>query len=528
MKKITLILALVLAAILLLASCAGDGNTPATTPSGTTPSAGTTTPSAGTTPPATTTIPADVETTLSGGGDIVLEETTVDVGAESTQPSIESIVDKVVATEIKPLPEKDYNEKTVNVLLRTQFAYEFTEGAGDAIIDEAVYNMVVDVEDEFNVRFNFIDIPGAWGDRANFVNTVHNSVLAEDGAYDMVFGYQAYMIDNIANNDFMNLLDLPYLQLGAEHWTQAGVDTLTLNKRCFMATGDIFLSMWRGLFCMYFNKDIAADNGITDLYELVENKKWTHDKMAEYTMMVSEDLDQNDVHDDKDMYGLASGSTPLRQFIVAYNTPIVSINGADIQMAWNTERTVSVVEKLVTLFQTDYAYNNFTPKVYKDMFRNGNAMFMLTTLDESVNLRSSDVDFGILPYPMLDEAQGNYYSSTTNSSTMACVPVTVNDAEMSALLIEALCRKGSEYVQPAFYNVALKGKYVDEESGKMIDIIREGLRFDFGWVHSVALDLGGSYQDFVDKGDTDFASYYESRIDKYNENIKTIQSMYFD
>lgn len=510
MKKITLILALVLAAVLLLASCGGGGNTPAATT------------------PSQTTVPSGgVNQGEVGEGNIVLDETTAAVGAESTSASLESIVDKVQIVELKELPEKDYSEENVNVLLRTQWAYEFTEGSGDVTIDEAVYDMVADVEDQFNVRFNFIDISGSWGDRASFVNTVHNSVLAEDGAYDMVFGYQAYMIDNIANGDFMNLLELPYLQLGADHWTQAGVDSLTLNKKCYMATGDIFLSMWRGLYCMYFNKDMAVDNGINDLYELVENKKWTHDKMAEYTMLVSEDLDQNDVFDTNDKYGLTAGADTLREFIVAYNTPIVAINGADIQMAWNTERTVTIVEKLVSLFGTNNALNEAMAN-YQEMFRNGNVLFTLDRLDQSTKLRSSDVDFGILPYPMLDETQGNYYTSTGNNASMACVPVTVRDAEMSALIIEALCRKGSEYVEPAFYDAALKGKYVDEESGKMIDIIRDGLRFDFGWVHSVALNLGNSYQLFVDEGNTDFASYYESRIDEYNENIKTIQSMYFD
>lgn len=524
MKKHLVLVAMLLAAVLMLASCGGDANTPATTPTATTPNAST---PATTTPAAT--IPDGAETTSSKGGDIVIIETTAAEGAETTSASLESVVDKVVAGEIKELPEKDYNKEKVNVLLRTQWAYEFTEGSGDATIDEAIYNMVADVEDQFNVRFNFIDINGNWGDRNTFVSTVHNSVLAEDGAYDMVFGYQAYMIDNIANGDYMNLLDLPYLQLGQEWWTQAGVDSLTLNGKCYMITGDMFVSMWRSLYACYFNKDLAEDNGIDDIYDLVLNKKWTHDKMAEYTMMVSEDLNNDDKFDENDKYGLVSGNSQLREFIVAYNTPIVAINGKDIQMAWNTERTVSAVEKLVSLFKSNSTLDISSEATYQNIFKNGNALFMLDRLSSATALRASDVDFGIIPYPMFDEAQGNYYTATGNDCSMVCVPVTVRDSDMSALIIEALARKGDEYVEPAFYESALKGKYVrDEESQKTIDLIREGLRFDFGWVHSVALNLGNSYQMFINNLDTDFASYYESRIDEYNTNIKTIQAMYFD
>ncbi len=513
MRKLTLIIALAL--LFALVSCSAN-DAVVTTPSESYPTLAD--------PAESVTAPDGAVTSQVGGGDVVVVSTSSQ--AETTDPTLDRVDDVVIKGEVSELPQKDYSERLVNFLIRTEWAYEFTEGSGDIVVDEAIYDMVVNVEDEYNVKLNLIEQSGAWGNRAAFTNAVHNSVLAEDGAYDAVFTNTAFVCDGIVQGDYANLLDLPYLQLGQDWWSQAAVDSLTLNGRCYMASGDLTLTLWQNLYCMFFNKTMAAEYSLPDLYALVDSGDWTHDKMAEYAMLVSEDLNQNDALDLYDKYGLIGGGNALRHFIVAYDTPILSVNSDDVTLAWNTERTVTVIEKLVTLFSNDSAYNNSN---YTDhsSFRAGNVLFQLTTLGYSTSLRSSDVDFGIIPYPKLDKSQPGYYNCS-NDVSMFCVPVTAPDPEMTALIVEALCREGYTTVAPAFCETVVKGKYVDEESGRMLDLIRDDLRYDFGWVHSTVLNLGNSYQMFVDGLNTDFASYYESRVDEYTENIKSIRSLYFD
>ncbi len=513
MKKLTLLLALTL--IFALVSCSAS-DAVATTPSVSYPTSDS--------PTESVTAPEGAVTSQLSGGDAVVVATSA--SGETTSPSLDAIDDTVLKGEVKELPVIDLGERDVNFLIRTEWSYEFTEGSGDVIVDEAIYDMLVNVEERYNVNLNFIDIPGEWGSRASFTNAVHNSVLAEDGAYDAVFTNTAFICDGIVKGDYMNLLDMPHLQLGQDWWSQAAVDSLTLGGRCYMASGDLMLTLWQNLYCVFFNKDMAESYSIPNLFELVESRQWTHDKMAEFAMLVSEDLNYDDVYDDNDKLGLMGGGNTIRHFIVAYNTPILSTSSQDVSLAWNTERTVTVIEKLVSLFGTDNAYNNSNYTDYSS-FRAGNVLFQLASLGYSTSLRASDVDFGILPYPMLDASQRNYYNCS-NSNSMFCVPKTTPDAEITGLIVEVLCREGYNTVAPAFCETAVKGKYVDEDSARMVDLIRDSLRYDFGWVHSTVLDLGNSYQIFVDDLDTDFASYYESRVDEYNENIKTIRSLYFN
>ena len=47
------------------------------------------------------------------------------------------------------------------------------------------------------------------------------------------------------------------------------------------------------------------------------------------------------------------------------------------------------------------------------MFQSNSALFMWIRMADVENLRTMDVDFGILPIPKLDEKQNRYYHSGT-------------------------------------------------------------------------------------------------------------------
>ena len=59
---------------------------------------------------------------------------------------------------------------------------------------------------------------------------------------------------------------------------------------------------------------------------------------------------------------------------------------------------------------------------------------------------------------------------------------------MTSIITEALASESYKNVIPVFYDVALKTKSArDEESSAMIDLIRDTLTFDFGYINSGAL-----------------------------------------
>jgi len=78
------------------------------------------------------------------------------------------------------------------------------------------------------------------------------------------------------------------------------------------------------LYCMYYNKTLAANQKVGDLYALVDAGQWTHDKLAEISAETSEDVDGDGSMTEADRFAIISGGDMLRQYLVAYNTPVMS------------------------------------------------------------------------------------------------------------------------------------------------------------------------------------------------------------
>ena len=143
-------------------------------------------------------------------------------------------------------------------------------------------------------------------------------------------------------------------------------------------------------------------------------------------------------------------------------------------------------------------------------------------------LRNMDTDFGIIPYPKYDETQEEYRTTSHNAVSMMCFPVTVKDPEMSAIITEALCAESYRNVIPQYYDIALKAKGArDDESGEMIDLIRDGLIFDFGWVHSVPMgSIGTIMQNLITNNDSGLASYWAGKENQVLTGLEKINAAY--
>ena len=141
-----------------------------------------------------------------------------------------------------------------------------------------------------------------------------------------------------------------------------------------------------------------------------------------------------------------------------------------------------------------------------DLFNDGRAMIADSELRHAQTLRNLDDDFGIIPYPKFDE-DDEYATAVNAGSHMIFIPITVEDVERTGAITEALCAIGSRDVIPAFYEKSLKTKYTrDEESEEMIDIIRDSVVFDLGYViHGTFSSCG---KDLAVSTTHDFASYY--------------------
>ncbi len=425
------------------------------------------------------------------------------------------------------LEVRSLDGRAINILIRSEWSYEFMvdEQTGDTVSD-AIFTRNRKVEDDYNCKLNFIDFAGNWANHDAFTNVIHNSVLASDGEYDFIAGYQAVLTTNIMNGDLMNLYDVDHLTLDAPWWLQEGVEAISYNGKCFEVGGDIAVSVLKGIQCMYFNKRVAAEFSAPNFYELVENGEWTHAKMLEVTKDVYRDLDADGTKSQGDMFGYGAYKYALRNYIVTYDTPTIK----DGVCVWNTEHTVDVLEKLVDQYNSSDVFVFKTWADAEQSFSNGNLLLTADSLGTAETLRAMEDDFGIIPYPKYDEKQDKYMTTTSNEVSMMCVPITAPDVEISGLILEAMCRASTDTVAAGFYDVALQGKYArDEKSLEMIELIRSSVTFDLGWIASMATDVSGArYETMVTEGDKGFATWYASAEESINSKIAEYLSKYED
>ncbi len=437
------------------------------------------------------------------------------------------------------LPESDFNGEKFNTLIRREWDYEFdAEQTGD-IVNDAVHARNAAVEERFNIELTYTSIAGGWESRESFLTTLSSSILAGDDAFSMVAGYQAYIVTPAMEGLFLNILDMRYIDPEAEWWSQKCKENMVINNRLDLLTGDIALSLWNSIYTMVFNKQLAEEYAVGDLYAIVGDGQWTVDRLYEVSSLVSGDLNGDSVYNEHDLYGFASSNdNHVRVWNVPCDIPIVS-RGSDgfMYMSYNTERAQNALEKLVRLYHAQSSYDKFDTfdETYigwedSNMFTEGQILIASSYLQTASQLRFMDTDFGILPLPKYDENQEEYLTTVHDSTSMICFPKTVSDPDRSGLIAEALCVESHFEVIPRYYDVSLKTKSSrDTESEAMIDLIRSAVTFDFGCVYTVP--LGGAVSfigTLILNGSTDFASAYAAKESSFDAKLEAINQAFRD
>lgn len=434
------------------------------------------------------------------------------------------------------LPDRNFGKATFTILDREEYDDEFgvEEETGD-LLNDAVYKRNITVEDRFGVDITTYTLPCSWGAESdNFNAILRSSIMAGDGAFDLVAGYAATIPALVSDGIFLNWNTLDYVDFTKPWWSELVADELTINDKMFLATGDLSLALWQGMNCIYFNKVLGESYNIGDIYQTVIDGKWTLDKLIELTKDVYSDLDGDSKKSADDSFGLLCGnSIEIDSMKEAFEIHVTTKDADGLpELSFVNEHSIEVVQKL-----NSFLHNNddvFLPPVgtpFADSmaaFSEGRVLFFTSTLGVSEKLRAMDDDFGILPYPKYDENQESYHSTSHDEFSLFVVPVDVKDPEMTSIITEALCAESYKQVVPVYYDTALKTKAArDEDSSAMIDIIRDGLTFDFGYLHSSSIAyVGHLFVGLVRDNNNNIVSIYESNESTYETYLEKVLSIY--
>ena len=403
-------------------------------------------------------------------------------------------------------------------MLDNQYAEEET---GD-IINDAVYRRNETVKSLFN-----IDIT-AFQSSDNKAADAVNTILAGDDQFDIILPHSRTAFQYAIQNTLVNLNDVKTIDMTKEWWSKDLVDSANINGYLYVLDGDISTHRLEYGFSMYFNKRIFDELGLDYPYQMALDGEWTFDEFSKLVKQGAKDLNGDGLmNPEQDQFGYYTVPAfgPI-QVLYSGGQRIYSKNAKGIPtLTLNSSKTVEIFSKFFSLCSSeDVCLPQSGVSIKGNMFAEGRAMFVDRGLGDAKSMRSMNDDFGILPWPKFTK-EDKYSTVINGHASLLVMPITVSDYDRTGKIIEALCAVGNRDVIPAFYDVSLKTKFSrDYESEKMIDIIRESLIYDVGYISGNAVQ--GIGEGLANQSNPDFASYYARNESRALSDLATFLASY--
>ena len=422
------------------------------------------------------------------------QEATTTAATEATTAATEETLPPELAD---TLPDVTFPGETFKVLIREESKYEMTseEITGD-LVKDAVYNRELTVEERLGLSIEVHTIKGNWDFRNDFIAHVSNSILSNDHEFDMAMTHNAYLASMILRGLATDLNTLEDIDFEKKWWCQKYVENIAIDGSVYSTMGDIGVTLYEYLEATYFNKKIAEEHQITDLYDLVQSGNWTLSKMMEYVKLVGADLNGDGKYDQNDLFGLAIDNHNCRYAATVWQTEITTV-GADGRRTFNlpNERYVNCYETLYhAIYDNTQVMFDGSNTYGLKMFTNDQLLFYTERLSRAASMKEMDSEYGIIPFPKYDENQTEYVSATRDSHSGLIVASNIQNPAMVGTTIEALCMYGYRDITPAYYETTLKLKYLSDETAmSMLDLIRDSVDFDFAILYTVPLSTMYSF-----------------------------------
>ncbi len=395
----------------------------------------------------------------------------------------------------------------------------FVEEADGDIVNDAIFERNRTVEERLNVALTYTLVPGAFDDRAAWVKQVTQSAMAGDGANDIVAGYSMSGATLANNRLLIDLMELEYIDFDKPWWPDSLIKEAICGDKLYFCSGDISTNMIYYLYLIYFNKTLAQNYDVENLYDLVRSGQWTLDKMIEICADLYSDLNGDGQKDPADQFGYTTHSTWSDTFFFASGLRTTELGAEGLPVLsdeFGGEKAQDLLTKLIDMFATNEMYLGSDYDIVRNQFLEGRALFLTTEVYYAKNyLRDTQIEYGILPVPKYDEEQEDYYTVSSFPYTLYGIPVDAKDPAMSAAILECLASESYRTVSPALFEVALKVKYAsDDDASEMYNIIRDSNVFDIGRIFNDSMG-GKTYSLFrssLSGGNANWISTYEKNI----------------
>ncbi len=411
----------------------------------------------------------------------------------------------------------DYYSQGGGVWTAQDYCEAYSDLTGDPLND-AIYERNNQVSEELNVNMVPYSLPSYGTAGTDF----RNALLSGETTVDICLMNGVGMTTMMSSGLLQNLYDIPTVDFSHSWWDETSVEEFNIMGALFAVTGDISLNISFSPITYFFSKKLIEDHQLEDPYTLVREGRWTNDKTIEMATAVAADVNGNGNIDlEEDHFGIALESVSM---VYAVHAADISLTEKDADgvpyVNVDQERASSLTEKLAPFYQNKNitmlnsfisGYNNNFFDLFLPSLQENRVLFFNNQLLVALDLREMDSDFGILPPPKYDEAQENYRCPVSyHWATFVTVPKTNSRLDLTGHMMEAMGYYSQQTVTPTYIDKTVQGKTLrDEESIEMLELILDNRVYELAAIY----DWGGVntiFDKIAYDPATQFASKYAS------------------
>lgn len=409
----------------------------------------------------------------------------------------------------------------------------WSDGETGEPINDAVFRRNTFLAEKYDIKI--VPVNGSGGIvngtvKRDFIN----SVKADDDQFDMAMMGVLDSAGLASEGHLIDLYSVPHIDLSKPWWDIPVNQTITIMNRLYFGISKMGIHDKDDSFVILFNKELADEVKIESPYQVVKDNRWTYDTFIVLAKQGVSDLNGNGEFDDDDRYGYSGFNAEAWNNFFAAGERIAQVDNDGIPViTMINERSQRAYEYIYKLFNDDnimfntqkFPGNTLHDVTYR-LLSQKQVLFAGAAMTVVQKARAMDQDFGMLPYPKLDENQDKYYTMCGLwGPTAITIAITNNDLDRTGILIEAMVADSMKKIYPAYYDINLVTKGLrDEESKEMLDLIMEGRGFDLGMLFAWG-DLSNVLIQSLLNKNISLVSSFEKSADKAQTAMeKTIEN----
>ena len=415
--------------------------------------------------------------------------TAADTSAET--PGTDTAVTETAKQYDPGLPDMDYGgEKFIFAMRGADGDYnDITADATDGDqLNDAVYYRNEYIEMTYNIDIDVMWCGEGGGSPtgSEMYKTVSQMVMSGDSNMDVILTTPYCQSGLALSNYLLDLNALEHINLSQPWWDQNVNSMLSFYDCVYFTVGEITTIDNRSTAVLFFNKDIVEQFDIENPYDAVRDGSWTIDRMISDCKLVAADINGDGTMDGSDRWGFSFWTDAGYSLMHATGSTVGRINAkGEPEYSAMEEHFINSYNKIIELADKAYSFNEAVDDNPNgvSIFGSGNGLYFWGLVYNIINMRSSEINFGIIPLPKYDENQKSYYSNTNAYSTaLISVPTTVSDPSRAGLILEAYSARGMQEVTPAFNDIQVMTKSIrDEDSAEMLELIFANQMYDIGY-----------------------------------------------